>query len=40
MIHTGDYVLASDDQSSEEIIRCIIPELGKGYLCTSQDLDK
>jgi menaquinone-dependent protoporphyrinogen IX oxidase len=40
MIHTGYYVLAGDDQSTEEIIRRIIPELRKGYLCTSQDLNE
>jgi len=32
--------LAGDDQSTEEIIRRIIPELRKGYLRASHDLNR
>ena len=39
MMHTGYYVLAGDDQSPEEIIRCIIPEFRKWYLRAGQDLN-
>ena len=38
-MHTGYYVLAGDDQSTKEIVRCIIPEFRKWYLGAGQDLN-
>jgi len=38
-MHTGYYVLAADDQSTEEVIRCIVPEFRKWYLRAGQDLN-
>lgn len=38
-MHTGYYVLASDDQSTEEVICCVIPEFRKWYLRAGKDLN-